>query len=93
MDKPEHFDKSKVFVLEANQIIKKEGIIMGYGCDTATAVSTTTKLNTILNATDPNGHALTFVGRYLNRVQGYQDELTSSEVTRLSNAGLYIFSI
>lgn len=66
---------------------------MGYGCDTATAVSTTSRLNAILNGTDQNGNHLTFVGRYINRVEGYQDQLTPSEVTRLSGAGLYIFSI
>lgn len=59
---------------------------MSLGCDTATNV-TAARLTTL------EDNNFTFVGRYLNRVEGFQDGLTSSEVTRISDAGLYIVSI
>lgn len=59
---------------------------MALGCDTATNV-TAARLTTLTN------NNFTFVGRYLNRVEGYQDGLTSAEVTRISNGGLFIVSL
>lgn len=59
---------------------------MALGCDTATNV-TTARLTTIKNKN------FKFIGRYLNRVEGYQDGLTTAEVDRISNGGLHIVSI
>ncbi|OZQ94989.1 glycoside hydrolase domain-containing protein [Paenibacillus sp. VTT E-133291] len=59
---------------------------MALGCDTATNV-TAARLTTLKN------NSFIFVGRYLNRVEGYQDGLTSAEVTRISDGGLYIVSL
>lgn len=59
---------------------------MALGCDTATNV-TAARLTTLKN------NKMTFVGRYLNRVEGYQDGLTNAEVTRISDGGLYIVSL
>lgn len=55
---------------------------MALGCDTATNV-TAARLTTLKN------NKFTFVCRYLNRVEGYQDGLTSAEITRISD-GDYI---
>lgn len=35
----------------------------------------------------------TFVGRYLNRIEGYQECFTSAEVTQILVGGLYIVSL
>ncbi|WP_340392281.1 glycoside hydrolase domain-containing protein [Paenibacillus sp. FSL E2-0190] len=59
---------------------------MALGCDTATNV-TAARLTTLKN------NKFTFVCRYLNRVEGYQDGLTSAEITRISDGGLYIISL
>lgn len=59
---------------------------MALGCDTATNV-TSARLTTLQD------NNFTFVGRYLNRVEGAHDGLTADEVTRISNGGLYIVSI
>lgn len=59
---------------------------MALGCDTATNV-TAARLTTLKD------NNFTFVGRYLNRVEGAHDGLTAAEVTRISNGGLYIVSI
>lgn len=60
---------------------------MAQGFDSAAAISTTSRVNLVLN----NGG--TFVGRYLNVLTNYHEGLTSSEVTRISDAGLYIVSL
>ncbi|MEK4039103.1 MULTISPECIES: glycoside hydrolase domain-containing protein [Paenibacillus] len=59
---------------------------MVLGCDTATNV-TSARLMTLQN------NNFTFVGRYLNRVEGSHDGLTDAEITRISNAGLFIVSL
>lgn len=58
---------------------------MALGCDTATRVTATH-----LAAIQQEG--MTFIGRYLNRLNGGHDELTESEAQRISDAGLYIVS-
>jgi hypothetical protein len=59
---------------------------MALGCDTATNV-TSARLTTLQD------NDFTFVGRYLNRVEGAHDGLTAAEVKRISEGGLYIVSI
>lgn len=59
---------------------------MALGCDTATNV-TDARLTTLKN------NNFTFIGRYLNRVEGAHDGLTDAEVKRISDGGLYIVSI
>lgn len=58
---------------------------MSLGCDTATRV-TSAHLKAIQN------EGMTFIGRYLNRLDGSHDELTESEAKLISDAGLYIVS-
>ncbi|WP_339321504.1 glycoside hydrolase domain-containing protein [Paenibacillus sp. FSL W8-0194] len=59
---------------------------MALGCDTATRV-TAARLKTLKD------YKMTFVGRYLNRVEGAHDELTTAEVDTISDGGLFIVSI
>lgn len=59
---------------------------MGLGCDTATKVNSS-RLNAIQN------EGMSFIGRYLNRLEGSHDELTYDEINLICGAGLYIYSI
>lgn len=59
---------------------------MALGCDTATKV-------TAARATTLKQNNITFVARYLNRVENVHDELTESEAKLISSNGMYVISI
>lgn len=60
---------------------------MAKGCDSATSFNYASRVKALVD----NGY--TFIGRYLNESKGVRDGLSSAEVTRLSNSGIYIVSL
>lgn len=60
---------------------------MAKGCDSAASFDVASRVRALTQ----NGYK--FIGRYLNQTEGVRNGLTSSEVKRLSDAGIYIVSL